>query len=94
MYKYYKGSEEYPNRKAAFFGFYEKGFEITYKGKPEDKEEAFKDYMCKLLYEQIADAAMFGLPGVDKSKKYSEYLEIYFNPDLHTEYYEPEYYGY
>jgi hypothetical protein len=88
MYKYFKGSEEYPNKKAAFFGFYERCFEYTYKGKPEDKEERFKDYMCNLLYEQASEIYHFGLPQVDKSERFNEYLQIYFNPDLHLEYYE------
>ncbi|MDR0566136.1 MAG: hypothetical protein LBG47_03725 [Prevotellaceae bacterium] len=88
MYKYYKGSEEYPNKKAAFFGFYEKCFENTYKGTPEDKEEAFKDYMAHLLYEQASDMCMFGSPRVNESKKYGEYLSRYFDTDSHLEYYE------
>jgi hypothetical protein len=88
IYKYYKGSDNYPNKKAAFFGSYERGFEFSYKGKPEDKEEAFKDFMCHLLYEQTADACMFGTPGVDKSKCFDETLDIYFKPDYHLEYYE------
>jgi hypothetical protein len=90
MYRYYKGSDEYPNRKAAFFGFYESAFENTYKGKPEDKEEAFKDYMSDLLYEQASEIYHFGLPQVNKSEKYREYLEEYFTPDFHLEYYTRE----
>jgi len=90
MYKYYRGSDNYPNKKAAFFGFYEEVFEYTYKGKPEDKEEAFKDYICDLLYEQASDIYMFGLPQVDKSKCFQKYLNEYFNPDLHLEYYEKD----
>ncbi len=50
LYIYYKGSEEYPNHKARFFGLYEQHFDVGYNGKPEDKEEAFKDYMCNVLY--------------------------------------------
>jgi hypothetical protein len=88
MYTYCKGDDNYPNKKAAFFGFYENAFEITYKGKPEDKVEAFKDYICDLLYEQASDIYMFGVPGVDKGKCFGEYLELYSNPDLHLEYYE------
>ncbi|MDR2286962.1 MAG: hypothetical protein LBE04_05750 [Prevotellaceae bacterium] len=88
MYKYYKGRDEYTNKKAKFFGFYESAFERTYKGKPEDKKEAFKDYMSHLLYEQASEIYMFGLPQVNKSEKYGEYLKEYFTPDLHLEYYE------
>jgi hypothetical protein len=88
MYRYYKGSDEYPNKKAAFFGFYERVFERTYKGQPEDKEEAFKAYMCDLLYEQASDIYHFGVPGVDKSKCFDEYLQFYFKPNLHLEYYD------
>ena len=50
IYKYYKGSDEYPNDKARFFGFYEQHFDVGYIGKPEDKEEAFKDYMRNVLF--------------------------------------------
>jgi hypothetical protein len=88
MYQYYKGSENYPSKKAAFFGFYEKSFENTYKGKPEDKEEAFKDFICDLLYQQAAEAYMFGSPRVDKSKCFKEYLKEYFDLDFKKEYYE------
>ena len=33
IYKYYKGSDEYPNDKARFFGFYEQHFDVGYIGK-------------------------------------------------------------
>jgi hypothetical protein len=90
MYKYYKGSDEYPNKKAKFFGFYERAFEFTYKGKPEDKEDAFKDYMSHLLYEQASEIYMFGLPTVNKSEKYGEYLKEYFDTDFRLECYNRE----
>jgi len=88
MYIYYKGSDDYPNKKAAFFGSYEKAFEYSYKGMPEDKEESFKEFMCNLLYEQASDIYIFGLPDVDKSKCFKEYLKTYFDPEFHLEYYE------
>lgn len=88
IYIYYKGSDEYPNDKARFFGFYEKHFDIGYSGKPEDKEEAFKDYMCNVLYEQCADKCCFGTPGVDKNECYQKYLDEYFNPERNIEKYE------
>ena len=87
IYKYYKGSDEYPNDKARFFGFYEQHFDVGYNGKPEDKEEAFKDYMCNVLYEQCADMCCFGMPGVDKWAKYNDYLNEYFNPERNIEKY-------
>ena len=87
IYKYYKGSEDYPNDKARFFGFYEQHFDVGYNGKPEDKEEAFKDYMCNVLYEQCADMCCFGMPGVDKWAKYNDYLDEYFNPERNIEKY-------
>lgn len=87
IYKYYKGSEDYPNDKARFFGFYEQHFDVGYNGKPEDKEEAFKDYMCNVLYEQCADMCCFGMPGVDKWAKYDDYLDEYFNPERNIEKY-------
>lgn len=87
LYIYYKGSEEYPNDKARFFGFYEQHFDVGYNGKPEDKEEAFKDYMCNVLYEQCADMCCFGMPGVDKWAKYGDYLDEYFNPEQNIEKY-------
>jgi hypothetical protein len=90
MYTYYKGSDKYPNKKAAFFGFYEKSFENTYKGKPENKKEVFKDYICDLLYDQASEIYHFGLPSVNNAEKYSEYLKEYSSPDLHLEYYNRE----
>ena len=87
IYKYYKGSEDYPNDKARFFGFYEQHFDVGYNGKPEDKEEAFKDYMCNVLFEQCADMCCFGMPGVDKWAKYDDYLNEYFNPERNIEKY-------
>lgn len=38
LYIYYKGSDEYPNDKARFFGYYEQVFENIFHGKPEDRE--------------------------------------------------------
>lgn len=88
MYKYYKGSDNFPNAKAAYFGSYERGFDINYKGKPEDKEEAFKDFISDFLYERASDAYMFGTPGVDKSKCYNKYIQEYFNVNQNLEQYE------
>jgi hypothetical protein len=87
MYKYYKGEKENPfdnvtQNKKHMFWFYESCFEITYKGKPEDKEEAFKDYMSDLLWEKASDMYMFGYPGVDNGKCYGEFISYYFNPDM------------
>jgi hypothetical protein len=92
MYIYYKGeNHQYPNKKAKFFGFYERDFEVNYHGKPEDKEEAFKDFMSDLLYQQCAELCMFGAdPLQDKNKELDEYYALYFNPDLHLERYERE----
>ncbi|MEG1993380.1 MAG: hypothetical protein RR048_00550 [Oscillospiraceae bacterium] len=90
MYRYYKGSDDYPDAKSKFFGFYERCFELTYKGKPEDKEESFKDYMSSLLYEQASDSFMFGVDGVDNSECYRKYLNEYFNHGVNKEVYEPK----
>ena len=87
IYKYYKGSDEYPNDKARFFGFYEQHIDVGYIGKPEDKEQAFKDYMSNVLFEQCADMCCFGMPGVDKWAKYNDYLNEYFNPERNIEKY-------
>lgn len=81
MYIYYKGNEKYPNKKAAYFGFYENYFENTYKGTPEEKEEEFKNYMSDLLHEKASEIYHFGLPQVDKSAKMKEFTKYYFNPD-------------
>lgn len=32
IFKYYKGSEDYPNRKAEMFGFYEQHFDEPFEG--------------------------------------------------------------
>ena len=81
MYVYYKGSNEYTNEKAAFFGFYENAFDHTYKGKPEDKEEAFKDYMCNLLSEQASEIYHFPSQIGTKSECLGKYFKYYFQPD-------------
>jgi len=92
MYIYYKGSDDFPNGKAAFFGGYERAFERSFqmghKGSPEDKEETFKAYMAHLLYQQASDMCMFGYPGVDRSEKLKEYMENYFSPEANLEWYE------
>lgn len=85
LYIYYKGSTNYPNKKAEFFGLYERAFELTYKGSAEDKEEAFKDYMAKTLYEKCSEAYCFGATGVDQVACFQDFLNIYFHPDLHLE---------
>ena len=87
MYIYYKGSDEYVNKKAAFWGFYERSFEITYKGSASDKEDAFRDFIGKLLYEQCSDIYHFGADGVDKDACYEEYYRIYKEPDYKLEHY-------
>lgn len=88
MYIYFKGLEKYPNKKAEFFGFYEKSFENTYKGSAEDKAEKFRDYIGELLYEQCSDFCHFGELGVDKDKCYEEYYREYKEPDYKLEKYE------
>lgn len=85
IYVYYKGSDTYPNRKAQFFGFYEKMFHLSYKGKPEDKEEAFKNHMSDVLYEIASEFYHFGEPGVNIDQKYSQYVHEYLHPDLNLE---------
>jgi len=88
LYIYYKGSDEYPNDKAKFFGFYEQVFENTFRGKPEEREEAFKSHMAHVLYEQCSDKCYFGMQGVDESKCYKDYLADYFNPERNLKKYE------
>jgi|GEM_PF-4261427 len=85
MYRYYDGTDNYPNKKAAFFGFYEKSFEFTYTGSPEEKAEMFHDYILDILYEQIADASHFGSPGVDKDKEFEDYIRVYKEPEYRME---------
>ena len=87
IYIYYKGKNEYPNKKSEFFGFYESMFECTYEGNLDDKEEAFKEYMSDILYEQASEMYHFGNPGVDVSAKLDEYLKDYFNPELNLDHY-------
>lgn len=88
MYIYFKGEKKYPNKKSELFGFYEEVFENSYKGSQEDKEEAFKDHMCDVLYEKASDLYYFGMPGVNKSECYREFLKDYFYPELNIENYE------
>jgi hypothetical protein len=65
-----------------FFGFYEKMFEMTYKGKPACKAEVFKYYIYDLIYGHASEMYQFGLPQVDKWKKFAEYLKKYSIPNL------------
>ncbi|MEI6754321.1 MAG: hypothetical protein WCK78_14285 [Paludibacter sp.] len=88
MYRYYNGTEKYLNKKAAFWGFYERSFELTYKGSKEDKFEKFNDFILTLLYEQTSDACHFGAPGVDKDKCMEDYIRVYKEPDYKSEMYE------
>ena len=60
MYKYYKGSSNYPNKKAEFWGTYEEIFDNNYSGKDEDKEEDFKDYISNLIYQLSSDSISMG----------------------------------
>lgn len=87
MYRYYDGTDNYSNKKAEFFGFYEKSFEITYTGYAEDKAEKFKDYLMAILYEQISDACHFGAEGVDKDKCFEDYIRVYYEPKYKLENY-------
>jgi hypothetical protein len=81
MYIYFDGIGKYPNKKAAFFGFYEQSFENTYKGTKDDKAEKFMDYMLELLYEQCSDGCHFGSPDVDEDKCLEDYIRKYKEPD-------------
>lgn len=81
MYQYYKGSDTYPNKKAKFFGFYEKMFDLTYKGDDSAKADLFNEHILSLLYEQASDIYHFGEDGVDKDKCFQEYVRIYREPE-------------
>lgn len=85
MYRYFDGIGEYPNKKAAFFGFYEQTFENTYKGSPEEKAEIFNDYIMEVLYEQASNAYHFGEPSVDKDKCFEDYIRVYKEPEYKLE---------
>jgi len=63
-------------------------FENSYDGAPEDKEEAFKEYMSNLLYQQASDIGHFGYPGVDVLEGIADYHKVYFDPDYKVEMYE------
>lgn len=83
MFTYYKGNANFPNRKAEFYGFLEKGFHETYTGKPEDKEEAFKDFMLHYLTEKVSDLWAFNIDtSVEvRNEKLRELLSSYLNPE-------------
>jgi hypothetical protein len=90
MYTYYKGSDTFPNKKAEFWGTYEKIFDINYSGKDEDKEEAFKDYISNLIYEQTSDSMSMG-SGVTFEMIHEQYrkdIKHYFNVSDDIERYE------
>ena len=90
MYKYYKGSSDYPNKKAEFWGTYEEIFDNSYKGKDEDKEEAFKDYISNLIYEHTSDSMSMGGGVTQKMilEQYEKNIDHYFNQSDDIERYE------
>lgn len=82
LYVYYKGNDEYPNRKEAFWGKYEELFDKNYKGEDSDKEEAFKEYMANLLMENASDSISMGGASVTQQMiqdQYEKNLRHYFN---------------
>lgn len=90
MYVYYKGSDTFPNKKAKFWGTYEKIFDNSYSGKAEDKEEAFKDYISNLIYEQTSDSMSMG-GGVTHEmirEQYGKNIKHYLNESDGIERYE------
>jgi len=88
IYTYYKGSDTYPNNKAKFFGFYEKIFDLTYKGSDADKDELFRDYLHELLYEQASDLYHFGEQGVDIDECFEDYYRVYSEPEYQADLYD------
>jgi hypothetical protein len=74
--------------KGAFLGPYEELFDKKYTGKPEDKEGAFKDYMFEVLHEQAVDTGMAGIPRVDNTVVFGEYIKNYFDPGHNADWYE------
>lgn len=88
MYRYLDGTNKYPTKKAAFFGFYEQEFENTYKGNQKDKAEKFKDHILITLYEQASDAYHFGAVGVDIDGCLADYIRVYNEPGYKLELWE------
>ncbi len=85
LYIYYKGSDEYPNDKAAFFGMYEKVFEESYDGAPEDKAEEFAAFMHDLIVEMSSDMSDMAGPGIDSNRGYEFFLNVYRHPEFHSD---------
>ena len=90
MYVYYKGSSNYPNKKAKFWGTYEEIFDNNYSGKDEDKEEDFKDYISNLIYQLSSDSISMG-GGVTYEmiqEQYRKNIKHYLNESDDIERYE------
>ena len=90
IYIYYKGSTDFPNKKAKFWGTYERLFDNSYKGKDEDKEEEFKDYMSNLIYQLSSDSISMG-SGVTYEmiqEQYRKNIKHYLNESDDIERYE------
>jgi len=90
MYVYYKGSSDYPNKKAEFWGTYEEIFDNNYSGKDEDKEEDFKNYISNLIYELSSDSISMG-SGVTYEMIHEQYrknIKHYLNESDDIERYE------
>lgn len=88
LYVYYRGSDEYPSRKARYFGEYEGSFERSYRGGREGKAAALRQFMHHVIYERTADACMFGMPGVDEEACLARSLRQYYEPDFESELWE------
>ena len=90
MYVYYKGSSNYPNKKAKFWGTYEEIFDNNYSGNDEDKEEDFKDYISNLIYQLSSDSISMG-SGVTYEmiqEQYRKNIKHYLNESDDIERYE------
>ena len=90
MYVYYKGSSNYPNKKAKFWRTYEEIFDNNYSGKDEDKEEDFKDYISNLIYQLSSDSISMG-SGVTYEmiqEQYRKNIKHYLNESDDIERYE------
>ena len=90
IYKYYKGSSDFPNKKAKFWGTYERLFDNGYKGNDEDKEEEFKDYMSNLIYQLSSDSITMGGGATYEmiQEEYEKNIKHYFDESDGIELYE------
>lgn len=79
LYLYYDGTDKYKTENARFWGNYERAFEKSYKGKPENKEKSLNSYMADLITEKARDSFAGQYTPTQLAREIDKIIEDYFN---------------